>query len=134
MTTGPLIKSNIVKKRTRKFTRYESGRYVKLKSNWRKPNGINNRVMRRFKGQYKMPTTGHGTWKTCNHVCPGGFKEVLVHNVRDLEVLLKQNWAFSAETAHNVSSRKRKDVVERAQELVFKMTSPIARLRQKEDE
>merc|ERR1712168_145880 len=99
MAIRPLVKVDVVKKRTKKFIRHQSDRYGKVKSNWRKPKGIDNRVRRRFKGQYKMPNIGYGTWKNCKHVCPDGFKKFLVHNVRELEVLLMQNRTFAAEIA-----------------------------------
>ncbi|CAG5121880.1 unnamed protein product [Candidula unifasciata] len=84
---------------------------------------IRHQVRRRFKGQYKVPNIGYGIWKRCSHVCPD-----------ELEVLLMQNRTFSAEIAHNVSSRKRKDIVERAQQLAIKVTNPNASLQSKEDE
>merc|ERR1711860_361036 len=97
-----------VKKRTKKFIRHQSDRYVKVKSNWRKPKGIDNRVRRRFKGQFLMPNIGYGSSKKTRHLLPDGFKKFLVHNIKELEVLLMQNRTFAAEIAHNVSSRKRK--------------------------
>ncbi|XP_077978277.1 large ribosomal subunit protein eL32-like [Glandiceps talaboti] len=130
----PLIKPKIVKKRTKRFIRHQSDRYHKLKTNWRKPKGIDNRVRRRFKGQYKMPNIGYGSNKKTRHLLPDGFKKFLVHNVRELEVLMMSNRTFAAEIAHNVSSRKRKLIVERAQQLAIKVTNANARLRSEENE
>merc|ERR1712189_102402 len=105
----------IVKKRTKRFIRHQSDRYVKVQASWRKPKGIDNRVRRRFKGQYLMPSIGYGSNKKTRHICPDGYKKFLVHNVRELEVM--QNKTFAAEIAHDVSSKKRKTIVERAQQL-----------------
>merc|ERR1711919_9173 len=116
------------KKRTKKFTRHQSDRYNKLSRNWRKPKGIDNRVRRRFKGMYVMPNIGFGSAKNTRHMLPTGFRKVLVHNVKELEVLMMQNKKFCAEIAHGVSAKNRKVLVERAQQLCIRVTNANARL------
>ncbi|KAF1390351.1 hypothetical protein PFLUV_G00057150 [Perca fluviatilis] len=130
----PLTKPKIVKKRTKKFIRHQSDRYVKIAKNWRKPRGIDNRVRRRFKGQMLMPNIGYGSNKKTKYMLPTGFKKFLVHNVKELEVLMMSNKTHCAEIAHNVSSKNRKVIVERAAQLAIKITNPNARLRSEENE
>merc|ERR1712241_183085 len=101
---------------------------------WRRPKGIDNRVRRKFKGMYLLPGIGYGSNKTTRHMMPSGFRKVLVHNVKELEVLMMQNNKFCAEIAHGVSSKKRKQLVERAQQLCIRVTNPNARLRSEENE
>ncbi|KAL1784639.1 60S ribosomal protein L32 [Sigmodon hispidus] len=113
----PLVKPKIVKKRTKKFIRHQSDRYVKIKPNWQKPRGTDNRVRRRFKGQILMPNIGYGSSKKTKHMLPSGFQKFLVHKVKELEVLLMCNQSYCAESAHNVSSENRKAIVERAAHL-----------------
>nr|XP_051698481.1 60S ribosomal protein L32-like [Oryctolagus cuniculus] len=110
---GSLVKPKMVKKRTKKFIFHQSDRYVKIKRNRQKPRGINSRVRRRFKGQILMPNTGYGSNKKTKHMLPSGFRKFLVHNVRELEVLLMCNKSYCAEVAHNVSSKNRKAIVKR---------------------
>merc|ERR1712219_43119 len=112
----------------------QSDRYDKVKQNWRKPKGIDNRVRRRFKGVYKMPNIGYGSAKNTRHMLPTGFRKVLVHNVAELEVLMMQNKKFCAEIAHGVSAPKRRELVERAQQLAIRVTNPNGRLRSEENE
>merc|ERR1712053_50963 len=128
MAITPAERPKIVKKRTKRFLRHQSDRYDKVKQNWRKPKGIDNRVRRRFKGVYKMPNIGYGSAKNTRHMLPTGFRKVLVHNVKELEVLMMQNKKFCAEIAHGVSTKSRKTIVERAQQLCIRVTSANARL------
>uniref|UniRef100_A0A1B6C534 60S ribosomal protein L32 n=1 Tax=Clastoptera arizonana TaxID=38151 RepID=A0A1B6C534_9HEMI len=134
MAIRPVYRPNILKKRTKRFIRHQSDRYIKLKQNWRKPKGIDNRVRRRFKGQFLMPSIGYGSKKNTKHMLPTAFRKVLVHNVKELEVLMMQNRKYCAEIAHGVSSKKRKSIVERAQQLSVRVTNANARLRSEENE
>merc|ERR1711983_629397 len=133
MALTPANKPRIVKKRTKRFKRHQSDRYIKLKPNWRKPKGIDNRVRRKFRGMYKMPNIGYGSDKRTKHMLPNGFRKVLVHNLKEL-VLMMQNKSFCAEIAHGVSAKKRKTLVERAQQLAIRVANPNAKLRSEENE
>ncbi|XP_063371277.1 large ribosomal subunit protein eL32 [Cydia amplana] len=134
MAIKPVYRPTIVKKRTKRFIRHQSDRYDKLKRNWRKPRGIDNRVRRRFKGQYLMPGIGYGSNKKTRHMLPNGFRKVLVHNVRELEILMMQNRTYCAEIAHAVSAKKRAAIVARAQQFSVRVTNASARLRTQESE
>ena len=87
----------------------------RLQESWRRPKGIDSRVRRKFKGcGVIMPNIGYGTAKKTRHILPSGFYKYIVHNVGELQMLIMQNRKYAAEIAHNVSTRKRKAIVERA--------------------
>ena len=130
--TQPLIKKRIVKKRTKKIARFQSDLFLRVKTSWRKPRGIDNRVRRKFKGSLIMPKIGYGSNKKTRHMLPNGFHRFRVYNVNDLELLLMHNRKYAAEIAHNVSSKKRKEIIERAAQLNVKVTNANARLRTEE--
>merc|ERR1712086_213761 len=50
---------------------------------------------------------GYGSDKRTRHMLPSGFYKFVVHNVKELEVLMMQNRKYAAEIAHNVSARRR---------------------------
>ena len=130
--TQPLIKKRIVKKRTKKIARFQSDLFLRVKTAWRKPRGIDNRVRRKFKGSLIMPKIGYGSNKKTRHMLPNGFHRFRVYNVNDLELLLMHNRKYAAEIAHNVSSKKRREIIERAAQLNVKVTNASARLRTEE--
>ncbi|XP_041615573.1 60S ribosomal protein L32-like [Vulpes lagopus] len=127
-TLRPLVNPKIIKKRTKKFIQHQSDQYVKIKHNWWKPRGIDNRVHRRFKGPILMPNIGYRSNKKTKHMLPSGFWKFLVHNFKELEVLLMCSKSYYAEIAHNVSSKNHKAIVERAAQLAIRVTNPNARL------
>ncbi|KAJ6128933.1 hypothetical protein N7471_010150 [Penicillium samsonianum] len=118
----------IVKKRTNRFNRHQSDRFMRVGASWRKPKGIDNCVRRRFKGQMAMPSIGFGSNKKTRHMMPSGHKAFLVHNTKDVELLLMHNRTFAAEIGHAVSSRKRVEIVEKAKALGVKVTNPKGRV------
>ncbi|KAI0177276.1 COP9 signalosome catalytic subunit rri1 [Pestalotiopsis sp. IQ-011] len=118
----------IVKKRTKAFKRHQSDRFMRVDPSWRKPKGIDNRVRRRFKGNQVMPSIGFGSNKKTRHMMPSGHKAFLVNNTKDVELLLMHNRTYAAEIAHNVSSRKRVDIIARAKQLGVKVTNSKAKV------
>ncbi|KAF8822114.1 ribosomal protein RPL32 [Cardiosporidium cionae] len=101
---------------------------------WRKPKGIDCRVRRKFKGTNLMPSIGYGSNRKTRHMLPNGFYKFLVHSVSDLQMLLMQNTKFAAEIAHNVSARKRTEIINRADRLNIMVLNKRSRLTAQENE
>ncbi|KAM0234420.1 hypothetical protein ACHAPO_006305 [Fusarium lateritium] len=136
----------IVKKRTKRFERHQSDRFMRVDPSWRKPKGIDSRVRRRFRGTIAMPSIGYGSNKKTRYMAPSGFKAFLVSSKNDIELLLMHNRTHAAEyafhvhpdeeflltrhsrIAHNVSSRKRVEIIARAKQLGVKVTNPKAKV------
>merc|ERR1712232_280980 len=130
----PLLRKKIVKKKTNTFKRHQSDRYVKVTESWRKPKGIDNRLRRKFRGMTRMPKIGYGSNSQTKHVLQNGFKKFRVFNTSDLELLLMHNRTYAAQIAHNVSSAKRRAIVDRAAQLNIKVLNGNARVREEESQ
>jgi large subunit ribosomal protein L32e len=79
-----------------------------------------------------MPKIGYGSAKKTRHILPNGFRKFVISNVRELDLLLMHNRTYAAEIAHNVSSKKRVALLERAAQLNVKVINAGARLRSQE--
>ncbi|PWN97990.1 putative 60S ribosomal protein L32 [Tilletiopsis washingtonensis] len=128
----PATKIPIVKKRTKKFKRHHSDRYHRVGESHRHERGIDSAVRRRFRGTAAQPKIGYGSNKKTRHLMPNGYRRLVVSNVNDVELLLMHNQSFAAEIAHNVSSRKRIEILEKAKVLGVKVTNANAKLRAEE--
>jgi len=81
-----------------------------------------------------MVKIGYGTDKRTRFVRPNGFKTFVVHNQKELEVLMMTNRVYAAELAHAVGQKKRKTLIERAHQLDIRVTNEHARLKREENE
>eukprot|EP00922_Rhytidocystis_sp_ex-Travisia-forbesii_P064318 GHVS01095600.1.p1 GENE.GHVS01095600.1~~GHVS01095600.1.p1 ORF type:complete len:137 (+),score=20.88 GHVS01095600.1:184-594(+) len=124
----------ILKKRTKKFNRFQSDRFKRVKKSWRKPRGIDNRVRRKFKGTSLMPNIGYGSNKKTRHLLQNGYYKFPLRTLDDVEMLLMHNGRFCGEICHTVAAKSRKLIVERAAQLKVKLTNGTARLQAHEDE
>ena len=86
-------------------------------------------MRRRFRGNKKMPKIGYGSDRTTRYFLQNGLKKFVVTNLKDLDVLLMNNRTFCAEIAHNVSSKKRTEIVKRAQQIRVKVTNSRGKVR-----
>jgi large subunit ribosomal protein L32e len=79
-----------------------------------------------------MPKIGYGSAKKTRHLLPNGFRKFTVSNLKELELLLMHNRTYAAEIAHNVSSKNRIAILERAAQLNVKVVNANARVRSQE--
>lgn len=101
---------------------------------WRTPHGIDSYFRRGFRGYGVQPGIGYGSNKKTRYTLKNGLKKFRVFNAGDLDMLLMHNRTYCAEIAHNVSARKRKDIVQRAQQLNVVVINANGKLRAEESE
>jgi len=125
-----------VKAKKPDFVRQESWRYVRVRESWRKPRGMDSKMRLQKKGWPAIVKVGYRGPSEARGLHPSGYREVLVHNVEELERLDPAKEA--ARIAHTVGRRKRKDIMERARELGIYVLNPMPeeeeRLEEEEEE
>jgi len=94
------------------FLRSESWRYSKLSESWRRPRGLDHKMRRKIKGWPPMVSTGYKGPKVARGLHPSGYREVLVHNVKELFEVDSKTQAVRI--AHTVGKKKRAEIVAEA--------------------
>eukprot|EP00835_Amoeboradix_gromovi_P002677 NODE_156_length_16689_cov_0.273960.p10 type:complete len:129 gc:universal NODE_156_length_16689_cov_0.273960:5659-5273(-) len=109
-------------KRSKQFKRHHSDRYDRVKTSWRKPNGIDSCVRRRFKGCIPMPSIGYGTHN--KHLLPNGLYKVWVENEADVQKYLMDPLTYAIEIKAKVSQRKKRLIVDKCAQYGLYVTNP----------
>jgi len=94
------------------FLRQESWRYSKLSESWRRPRGLDNKMRRKIKGWPPTVSTGYKGPKAARGLHPSGYKEVIVHNVKEISEIDPNTQA--ARIAHTVGKKKRAQIITEA--------------------
>lgn len=115
-TKAALVLRAEQKKATPSFRRTEWFRYKRLsRSGWRAPHGMDNKQRKNLKYRSSLVRVGHGKVSAAHGLHPSGFREVMVHNPRDLEVIDPETEA--ARVGATVGGRKCEIIYSRADEL-----------------
>jgi large subunit ribosomal protein L32e len=105
----------LLKKKKPIFLRQEWFRYKRLGKKWRSPKGIHSKQKRHFKYRTNVPSIGYSAPKEVRGLHPLGFKEILVHNLKDLAKVNPSREAIRI--AHGVGKKKRLELQKKADEL-----------------
>lgn len=115
----------VVKARKPKFRRHESWRYKRLKENWRKPRGLDNKMRLKAKGWPTSVNVGYGGPKIARALHPSGYQEVLVHAPDDIASVDPK--AQAIRIAHSVGMRKRIQIASLARERGIHVLNPLVK-------
>ncbi len=108
-----------------KFNAFESWRFVKIKSRWKKPRGIDNKMRTNEKGWPKVANIGWGGPAAVRGLHPTGKEDVLIHNVSDLKTIDKDTQV--ARIGRTVGGKKRVHILEEAKKLGVKILNSGAK-------
>ena len=115
-----LRKREEISSRRPEFLRQEYHARKRLQQHrWRQPRGDHSKMRQHYGYRRNVVSIGFGGPRAARHLHPSGFREVMVHNVRDLERIDPKTQA--ARVAHKVGMRKRLQIEEKADELKIRV-------------
>jgi large subunit ribosomal protein L32e len=99
----------LAKKKKPDFVRQENWRYRRVKENWRRPRGLDNKMRRKIKGWPPTVSVGYRGPKVARGLHPSGYNEVLVYNAAGLKKIDPKTQAIRI--AHAVGKRNRTKIL-----------------------
>jgi large subunit ribosomal protein L32e len=108
-----------IKQRTPQFLREEWFRYKRIPENWRQPDGIDSKMRKNLKYRPSKVRVGFRGPRQVRGRHSSGFKEVMVHNVSELDHVDPKKQAVRI--GGTVGTRKRLEIVKRADELEIRI-------------
>jgi large subunit ribosomal protein L32e len=115
------LRKKISKKRPH-FKRFESWRFVRIKDQWRKPRGIDNKMRTEEQGWPKSVKVGYGGPAAVRGLHPSGKEEVMVWNPGDIDKVDVETQV--ARIGGSVGGRKREAILEKAKKLDIRILNP----------
>lgn len=114
-----------LKKKHPKFVRSNFGRdkRKRVKDNWRKPRGIDNKKRIGMKYAGKRPKIGYKQPESIRFRRRSGKLEFLVHNVQDLQKIPSKE-EYIAVIAHDVGKKKRLEIIKVAKDMGVEIANP----------
>ncbi len=112
-----------MKSRKPKFTRMNYWLLDRIdEDTWRNPRGLDNKIRLERKGFPSKVKIGYRKPRKIRGLHPSGFREIIVHNVADLELVDPTKEAIRI--ASTVGMRKREQILNRARELGIRVLNP----------
>jgi large subunit ribosomal protein L32e len=115
------VRKNINKKRPH-FKRFESWRFVRIKDQWRKPRGIDNKMRTEEQGWPKSVKVGYRGPAAVRGLHASGYEEVMIWNTADLANVDSETQV--ARIGGTVGGRKREAILAKAEELEIRILNP----------
>jgi large subunit ribosomal protein L32e len=104
-----------IKKRTPHFLRDEGFRYKRIPQNWRRPTGYTSKLRINLKYRPSKVRIGFRAPKIVRGLHPSGFKEIIIHTVKELTKIDPKKQAVRI--GGTVGTKKRLEIAKRAGEL-----------------